>query len=99
MSSSTPADRKESYKAQRKNYAKQKKRVGKELLSTFKDQSIIVLADWLKVRRQYWCNLTIEDTRTLRIDCRKASFRTKSAKDSRWLAVVLIRAMIVVFVR
>ena len=42
---------KESYKAQRKNYAKQKKRVGKELLSTFKDQSIIVLADWLKVRR------------------------------------------------
>ena len=49
MSSSTPADRKESYKAQRKNYAKQKKRVGKELLSTFKDQSIIVLADWLKV--------------------------------------------------
>ena len=49
MSSSTPAERKESYKAQRKNYAKQKKRVGKELLSTFKDQSIIVLADWLKV--------------------------------------------------
>ena len=52
MSSSTPADRKESYKAQRKNYAKQKKRVGKELLSTFKDQSIIVLADWLKVGDQ-----------------------------------------------
>ena len=56
MSSSTPADRKESYKAQRKNYAKQKKRVGKELLSTFKDQSIIVLADWLKVHeiREYY---------------------------------------------
>ena len=28
----------------------QKKRVAKELLSTFKDESIIVLADWLKVR-------------------------------------------------
>ena len=27
----------------------QKKRVAKELLSTFKDESIIVLADWLKV--------------------------------------------------
>ena len=28
---------------------KEKKRVEKELLSTFKDESIIVLADWLKV--------------------------------------------------
>ena len=61
VSSSTPAERKESYKAQRKNYAKQKKRVGKELLSTFKDQSIIVLADWLKIRgslkswTKLWC--------------------------------------------
>jgi len=31
-------DRKESYKAQRKSYAKEKKRVERELLSTFKDQ-------------------------------------------------------------
>jgi hypothetical protein len=56
-------DRKESYKAQRKNYAKEKKRVGRELLSTFKDESIIVLADWLKVRgslkswTKLWCVL------------------------------------------
>jgi hypothetical protein len=28
---------------------KEKKRVEKELLSTFKDESIIVMADWLKV--------------------------------------------------
>ena len=42
-------DRKESYKAQRRNYRKEKKRVGKELLSTFQDETIIVLADWLKV--------------------------------------------------
>lgn len=45
-------DRKESYKAQRKNYRKEKKRVGKELLSTFQDETIIVLADWLKVIMQ-----------------------------------------------
>ena len=91
MSSGTKLDRKESYKAQRKNYRyvfthtthttkqlgldftrgkiygrhctveklklkyllfcrKEKKRVEKELLSTFKDESIIVLADWLKIR-------------------------------------------------
>ena len=56
-------DRKESYKAQRKTYAREKKRVGRELLSMFKDQSIIVLADWLKVRgtlkswTKLWCVL------------------------------------------
>ncbi len=59
----TRLDRKESYKAQRKSYAKEKKRVERELLSTFKDQSIIVLADWLKVRgtlkgwTKLWCIL------------------------------------------
>ena len=59
----TLAERKETYKAQRKNYAKEKKRVERELLSTFKDQSIIVLADWLKVRgslkswTKLWCVL------------------------------------------
>ena len=30
-------------------FRKEKKRVEKELLSTFKDETIIVLADWLKV--------------------------------------------------
>ena len=56
-------DRKESYKAQRRSYAKEKKRVERELLSTFKDQSIIVLADWLKIRgslkswTKLWCVL------------------------------------------
>ena len=34
----TRLDRKESYKAQRRSYAKEKKRVERELLSTFKDQ-------------------------------------------------------------
>ena len=62
-SARTPVDRKESYKAQRKSYAREKKRVERELLSTFKDQSIIVLADWLKVRgtlkswTKLWCVL------------------------------------------
>ena len=56
-------DRKESYKAQKKNYHKEKKRVERELLSTFKNPSIIVLADWLKVRgtlkswTKFWCVL------------------------------------------
>jgi hypothetical protein len=55
--------RKESYKAQRKNYCREKKRVANELLSSLKDPSVIVLADWLKVRgtlkswTKLWCIL------------------------------------------
>lgn len=55
--------RKESYKAQRKNYRREKKRVANELFSSFKDPAVIVLADWLKVRgtlkswTKLWCVL------------------------------------------
>jgi hypothetical protein len=37
-------------------YRKEKKRVEKELLSTFKDESIIVMADWLKVFLLFICS-------------------------------------------
>jgi hypothetical protein len=55
--------RKESYKAQRKNYRKEKKRVTNELLNSLKDPSVVVLADWLKIRgtlkswTKLWCVL------------------------------------------
>lgn len=42
-------NRKESYKAQRKTYRREKKRVASELLNSLQDPAIIVLADWLKV--------------------------------------------------
>lgn len=35
---------------QKKNYREEKKRATKELLSTITDPSVIVMADWLKVR-------------------------------------------------
>ncbi len=60
---SAGVNRKESYKAQKRSYAREKKRVERELLSTFRDESIIVLADWLKVRgslkswTKLWCVL------------------------------------------
>lgn len=43
-------NRKESYKAQRKNYRREKKRVASELMNSLQDPAVIVLADWLKVR-------------------------------------------------
>lgn len=58
-----PLTRKESYKAQRKNYCREKKRVTNELLSSLKDPSVIVHNDWLKVRgtlkswTKLWCVL------------------------------------------
>lgn len=35
---------------QKKNYREEKKRATKELLSTITDPSVIVMADWLKVK-------------------------------------------------
>ena len=54
---------KESYKNRRKNYKKEKKKVCEELLSTQNDPTVVILADWLKVRTtlknwtKLWCEL------------------------------------------
>lgn len=45
-------NRKESYKAQRKNYRREKKRVASELMNSLQDPAVIVLADWLKVSQE-----------------------------------------------
>eukprot|EP00090_Calanus_glacialis_P015778 TRINITY_DN24859_c0_g1_i1.p1 TRINITY_DN24859_c0_g1~~TRINITY_DN24859_c0_g1_i1.p1 ORF type:complete len:820 (-),score=159.80 TRINITY_DN24859_c0_g1_i1:1231-3690(-) len=80
-------DRKESYKAQRKNYKVEKKRVEKELLSTFKDETIIVLADWLKVRgslkswTKLWCVLK---------PGLLLLFRSQKAKSSHWIGTIIL---------
>ncbi|XP_013408205.1 oxysterol-binding protein-related protein 8 [Lingula anatina] len=53
----------ESLKVQKKNYRKEKKRATKELLHTLKDPTVIVMADWLKIRgtlkgwTKLWCVL------------------------------------------
>lgn len=48
--------RKESYKLQRKNYRFEKKKAANELMGSFKDPAVVVLADWLKgVLLTYFC--------------------------------------------
>jgi len=48
---------------QKKNYRSEKKRAARELLSTLKDPSVIIIAEWLKVRgslkswTKFWCVL------------------------------------------
>ncbi|XP_036399421.1 oxysterol-binding protein-related protein 5-like isoform X1 [Megalops cyprinoides] len=55
--------RKESLKLQKKNYRQEKKRAAKELFSTLKDPSIVIMANWLKIRgtlkswTKLWCVL------------------------------------------
>lgn len=80
-------DRKESYKAQRRIYRKEKKRVEKELLSTFKDESIIVLADWLKVRGSLksWTKLWCVLKPGLLI-----LYRSPKAKSSHWIGTIIL---------
>jgi hypothetical protein len=45
--------RKESYKLQRKNYRFEKKKAANELLCSFKDPAVVVLADWLKGSKSF----------------------------------------------
>ncbi|KAB7506058.1 Oxysterol-binding protein-related protein 8 [Armadillidium nasatum] len=52
--------RKESYKDQRRKYRTEKKRVARELLSTLKDPSVVVLADWLK--SSHWTGTVLLNT-------------------------------------
>lgn len=67
-------NRKESYKAQRKNYRREKKRVASELMNSLQDPAVIVLADWLKVSnwssnlsaQVYWPVVTLQVRGTLK---------------------------------
>ncbi|XP_055375611.1 oxysterol-binding protein-related protein 8 isoform X2 [Condylostylus longicornis] len=80
-------NRKESYKAQRKNYRREKKRVASELLNSLQDPAVIVLADWLKVRgtlkswTKLWCVLK---------PGLLLLYKSPKTKSSHWVGTVLI---------
>ncbi|XP_065088867.1 oxysterol-binding protein-related protein 8 isoform X2 [Ochlerotatus camptorhynchus] len=84
---STKLNRKESYKAQRKNYRREKKRVASELLNSLQDPAVIVLADWLKIRgtlkswTKLWCVLK---PGLLFI------YKSPKTKGSHWVGTVLL---------
>lgn len=84
---STKLNRKESYKAQRKNYRREKKRVASELLNSLQDPAVIVLADWLKIRgtlkswTKLWCVLK---PGLLFI------YKSPKIKSSHWVGTVLL---------
>ncbi|XP_005997641.1 oxysterol-binding protein-related protein 5 [Latimeria chalumnae] len=55
--------KKESLKVQKRNYRQEKKRATKELFSALKDPSVVIMANWLKIRgtlkswTKLWCVL------------------------------------------
>ncbi|XP_008546715.1 oxysterol-binding protein-related protein 8 isoform X5 [Microplitis demolitor] len=79
--------RKESYKAQRKNYRIEKKRVANELLSSLKDPTVVVMSDWLKVRgtlkswTKLWCILK---------PGLLLLYKSPKIKSSHWVGTVLL---------
>uniref|UniRef100_A0AAR5NY51 Oxysterol-binding protein n=1 Tax=Dendroctonus ponderosae TaxID=77166 RepID=A0AAR5NY51_DENPD len=81
--------RKESYKAQRKNYRKEKKRVTNELLNSLKDPTVVVLADWLKVRgtlkswTKLWCVLK---------PGLLVLYKSPKSKSSHWVGTILLNS-------
>ncbi|XP_029811721.1 oxysterol-binding protein-related protein 8 isoform X4 [Suricata suricatta] len=84
---SSKLTKKESLKVQKKNYREEKKRATKELLSTITDPSVIVMADWLKIRgtlkswTKLWCVLK---PGVLLI--------YKTQKNGQWVGTVLLNA-------
>lgn len=80
-------NRKESYKAQRKNYRREKKRVASELLNSLQDPAVIVLADWLKVRgtlkswTKLWCVLK---------PGLLLLYKSPKTKSSHWVGTILL---------
>ncbi|KAJ1162118.1 hypothetical protein NDU88_002596 [Pleurodeles waltl] len=86
-SASSKLAKKESLKVQKKNYREEKKRATKELLSTITDPSVIVMADWLKIRgtlkswTKLWCVLK---PGVLLI--------YKTPKNGQWVGTVLLNA-------
>ncbi|CAG9120212.1 unnamed protein product [Plutella xylostella] len=84
---STALSRKESYKAQRQHYRREKKRVATALLHSIEDPSVVVLADWLKVRgslkswTKLWCVLK---------PGLLLLYKSPKAKSSHWVGTVLL---------
>ncbi|XP_063704388.1 oxysterol-binding protein-related protein 8 isoform X4 [Culicoides brevitarsis] len=87
MTHESKLNRKESYKAQRKSYRMEKKRVAAELLNSIQDPTVVVLEDWLKVRgtlkswTKLWCVLK---PGLLLI------YKSQKAKSSHWVGTVLL---------
>ncbi|XP_041267192.1 oxysterol-binding protein-related protein 8 isoform X4 [Onychostruthus taczanowskii] len=83
--SSSKLTKKESLKVQKKNYREEKKRATKELLSTITDPSVIVMADWLKIRgtlkswTKLWCVLKPA-----------VLLLYKTPKNDQWVGTVLL---------
>ncbi|KAF2363303.1 Pleckstrin domain [Trinorchestia longiramus] len=77
----------ESYKDQRRKYRHEKKRVAQELLSTLKDPSVVVLAEWLKIRgslkgwTKLWCVLK---------PGMLLLYKSAKAKSGHWCGTVLL---------
>ncbi|XP_041984272.1 oxysterol-binding protein-related protein 8 isoform X1 [Aricia agestis] len=84
---SAALSRKESYKAQRQHYRKEKKRAATALLHSIEDPSVVVLADWLKVRgslkswTKLWCVLK---------PGLLLLYKSPKAKRSHWVGTVLL---------
>lgn len=85
--SSSKLLKKESLKVQKKYYRNQKKQATKELLSTLKDASVIVLADWLKVRGTLkgWTKLWCVIKPGLLV-----LYKSEKQKSSHWVGTVLL---------
>lgn len=86
-SGTSKLSKRESLKVQKKYYRNQKKQATRELLSTLTDASVVVLAEWLKVRgtlkswTKLWCVLK---------PGLLVLYKSEKQKSSHWVGTVLL---------
>lgn len=84
---STDAQDRKSYKEKKKCYRSQKKEVTREVMNSASDKSIVLMADWLKVRG------TLKGWTKLWCVCRPAMlviYKSEKMKTGHWVGTILL---------
>lgn len=81
--------RESSYKKQKENYLTEKKRINNDMLTIMRDERIIVLADWLKVRSSLknWIKLYVILKPGILL-----LYKSDKIKSGQWIGTVLLNS-------
>ena len=81
--------RESTYKKQKENYLTEKKRITNDILTIMRDESIIVLADWLKVRGSLknWIKLYVILKPGIML-----LFKSDKMKPGQWVGTILLNS-------
>ncbi|CAF1134868.1 unnamed protein product, partial [Brachionus calyciflorus] len=85
----TNAIKETNYKQQKENYLTEKKRITNDIITVMKDERIIVLADWLKVRSSLknWIKLYVILKPGIML-----LFKSDKMKSGHWVGTIILNS-------